>query len=214
VACSSDDGDVRIWETGSNRCVKTLTQHVGGTHTVAFSGDDRLLAIGSGDGAVHVWNGECWWSHLCCQKGHENPVQLLTFGVGGEVLTSGGLDLTIRVWDLKTTVCLFLLDCYDFCKTSGMEHLKFTNMNGSLELRGADNSRRVWILEPAVPESSPRSMMWFVDMSASPSPREITGGKIQQIHYKGGVLTMDSMDGSARAFFTHDVNITAACSAR
>jgi hypothetical protein len=44
---------------------------------------------------VHVWNGE-----FSVLSGRSQEVQLLAFGVGGEVLASGSLDLTIRVSDL------------------------------------------------------------------------------------------------------------------
>jgi WD40 repeat protein len=57
VACTSDDGTVKIWSMATLTPVCTLEKHTGRPGHRAFSRDSRLIAAVERDGAVHVWDG-------------------------------------------------------------------------------------------------------------------------------------------------------------
>ena len=69
---------------------------------VAFSPDGKLLASGSSDNTVNLWdmaNGTQVGQPL---KGHKNAVFGVTFSQDGKLLASGGMDGTSVLWDVAT----------------------------------------------------------------------------------------------------------------
>jgi WD40 repeat protein len=60
-AVASSMGYARVWETATWREVATLRGYLLGVHSVAFSGDGKRLATGSGnEEALKLWNTESW----------------------------------------------------------------------------------------------------------------------------------------------------------
>src|SRR5918911_921418 len=77
------------------------TGHADRIRAVAYAPDGRLLASGSIDNTVRLWdtaNG----TELRALKGHTRPVLSLAFSRDGRVLASGSADETIRLWDATT----------------------------------------------------------------------------------------------------------------
>ena len=64
---------------------------------LAFNPDGSLLASGSRDGVIGVWN-TATFQLLTQLTGHALWVDTLEFSPDGKVLVSGGLDGTVRVW--------------------------------------------------------------------------------------------------------------------
>ncbi len=78
-----------------------LRGHKGAVTTVAFSPDDRLIASGSADNSVILWeaaNGK----EIRRLNGHQAGVTGVSFSPDGTRLATSSADRTVRVWDTAT----------------------------------------------------------------------------------------------------------------
>jgi len=77
---------------------RTLSGHAQAVTSVAFSANGRLVATGSRDRSVRVWEMGTGRS-VQVMKGHVDAVSSVTFSPDGCFVVSSSLDKTIRIWD-------------------------------------------------------------------------------------------------------------------
>lgn len=88
-------GEIRIWDAATGEGVSTLT---GGGVGVAFSADGSLIASGSQEGAITLWDvGRAKVLHTL--RGHRGRVAGLAFHPDGKRLATAGEDRTVKFWD-------------------------------------------------------------------------------------------------------------------
>jgi WD40 repeat protein len=75
--------------------------HSGQVLTVAFSSDGSLLASGSDDKTIKLWN-VASGRELRTLAGHSNAVESVAFSPDGKLLASGSDDKTIKLWDVAS----------------------------------------------------------------------------------------------------------------
>lgn len=80
---------------------QTLQGHLDAVLSVTFSFDGRLLASGSRDYTVRLWNSSTGLL-LHTLEGHLDFVRSVAFSPDGRLLASSSADKTVRIWDTAT----------------------------------------------------------------------------------------------------------------
>ena len=91
---------VRLWQVNTGNCLKILSGHTDGVHSVAFTPDGLKLASGGSDNKVRLWNVETG-QPLAELPGHQEWVWSVAFSPDGKILASGSSDLTVKLWDVE-----------------------------------------------------------------------------------------------------------------
>ena len=81
--------------------IKILQGHGGDVFGLSFSPDNKLLASGSHDNTVKIWDvksGEC----LHTLTGHNHLTFSVAFSPDGKMVASGSFDKTIKLWNVET----------------------------------------------------------------------------------------------------------------
>jgi WD40 repeat protein len=89
-----------LWRLGHDEQA-TLKGHEDFVYSVAFMPDGRLLASGSRDGMVKLWDVQTK-KEVATLGGHENSVTSVSFTADGRILASASWDKTVRLWDVLT----------------------------------------------------------------------------------------------------------------
>ncbi|MEM7034155.1 MAG: BTAD domain-containing putative transcriptional regulator, partial [Chloroflexota bacterium] len=124
LASGSTDYTIRLWNLvqildSSNTVLKEsdselfdhtiLSGHTNWVNAIAFSPEGQLLASGSSDHTVRLWDVETG-QHCLTLEGHTHWVLSIAFSPDGDILASGSGDETVRLWDVETGICLNTLE--------------------------------------------------------------------------------------------------------
>jgi WD40 repeat protein/uncharacterized caspase-like protein/uncharacterized protein YgiM (DUF1202 family) len=86
---------------GADLPARTLTGHQGEIFGLAFDPTNQILASGSGDQTIRLWDVQTGRLQTIL-KGHTASIRTLAFSPKGNFLASGASDKTTRVWNLQT----------------------------------------------------------------------------------------------------------------
>jgi transcriptional regulator with XRE-family HTH domain len=101
-AVSGKRGEVRVWREAGKILHLLWQAHPYTVMALAFSPDERILATGSWDGSLKLWDlghGTLLWTAW-----HTDSVNYVTFAPDGGVVASGGNDAVIRLWHVPQDV--------------------------------------------------------------------------------------------------------------
>src|SRR6266699_3634542 len=99
-AMGSRRGGARVWRDEGKMLDLAWQAHTAAVQALAFSPDEQMLATGSWDGMIKLWNLEN--GALLWLGQHTGSIHRLAFTPDGHTLASGGDDAVIRLWDVST----------------------------------------------------------------------------------------------------------------
>ncbi|MEG4404124.1 nSTAND1 domain-containing NTPase [Microcoleus sp. MON2_D5] len=79
----------------------TLGGHANSVNAVSFSPNGKLLATGSFDNTVKLWDTSTG-KEIKTLTGHTNSVNAVSFSPNGKLLATGSRDNTVKLWDTTT----------------------------------------------------------------------------------------------------------------
>src|SRR6266567_6049194 len=97
------------------------TSHTDKIVSLAFTADGSILASGSRDSTVKLWDTKTG-HELRTLRGHSKVVNALAFSFDGRWLASGSRDETIRVWNVESGQEIFKF----YVALEGVEFLAFS----------------------------------------------------------------------------------------
>jgi WD40 repeat protein len=128
-----------IVQLGSGSVAQVLYGHSATINSLDFSPDGSLLATGSNDGTVKIWNVQTG-GLIRTLEGHSGPVNSVIFSPDGELLASGSSDNTVRIWHVSDGTLLRTLEGH-----IGTVYSVAFSPDGNLLASGsADNTARIW----------------------------------------------------------------------
>jgi WD40 repeat protein/DNA-binding SARP family transcriptional activator len=159
-----------------SRVERTLFGHELGVTGLAFSRDGRLLASGSVDAVVRIWEVDSG-AELHALTGFENRVYSLDFDPAGQRLAASSWDGTVRIWDVNTGVeqMTLVMPTHDGVRIV-LDDVEFSPDGQFLAVAG-NSETIVWDLETEQP--------WLVfphgreDVTFSPNGRLLAFGGIK-----------------------------------
>jgi WD40 repeat protein/tRNA A-37 threonylcarbamoyl transferase component Bud32 len=77
-------------------CISTLKGHSKDVNSVVFSPDSQMLASGSGDNTIKLWDLRTQ-KEIATLSEHTNAVSSVTFSLDGRMLASGSIDNSIKL---------------------------------------------------------------------------------------------------------------------
>jgi WD40 repeat protein len=96
---------IEVWQQGEQ--LHSLYGHEAEIDAIAISPDKKVLASGSHDKTIKLWNLQtgkliCTFGSLLTWGAHKETVSCLAFSPDGQTLISGSYDGTIKFWNLQT----------------------------------------------------------------------------------------------------------------
>ncbi|HEX4207780.1 MAG TPA: NB-ARC domain-containing protein [Ktedonobacteraceae bacterium] len=133
VACTN----VNFAYAQFEHCV--FTDAFGSILAVALSPRGDLLAAGSANGDVRLWNIHSGAPLGICQ-GHTDWIRAVAFSPDGTMIVSGSDDQELRLWDIRTTQCLKTFSGH----TDRVRSVAFSPDGASIVSGSEDATIRVW----------------------------------------------------------------------
>ena len=147
-----DRTHIQILDSATDREMYRITEHKGKIWTFAFSPDRKILASGSEDATIRLWD-TIAGNEILTLPTYTNAAFAIAFSPGGKILADGGVyDNTlgrtdcIRLWEVPSGRILTTLAGH----TSTVRALQFSPDGKTLASSSGDGTILLWDLERTV----------------------------------------------------------------
>ena len=104
IVCGSSEGSLTVFRSQSPyEVLSSQTAHAAGISAVKFSPTESLIASGSLDGTVKLWNTNQMEGQAVVFDEHDSWVWGLTFNLDGTQLASCGKDKSVRTYNVSSS---------------------------------------------------------------------------------------------------------------
>ena len=90
---------ILLWEVPNEKLHFSLKGHTDNINALAFTSNGKMLASGSDDGTIRLWDASSGTEMLNLSS---EKTQVLAFSANRKMLASGSKDGTIHLWDITT----------------------------------------------------------------------------------------------------------------
>lgn len=132
------DKIVKISNVDTGEEITALEIETEAVMNVIFSPDDSVLAIGTYDGKIFIYDTE-EYLEINVLEGHEDQITNMVFTNDGKKLVSTSIDQTIRVWDLETGK-----EILRFGENEGYSRSVAISLDDTLLISGHDGYICIW----------------------------------------------------------------------
>ncbi|CEF67168.1 CstF-50 [Strongyloides ratti] len=110
IAVGTENKVLRLYSTETQQCwvsLQPLDQHIAAIKTIDYTCTGNLLASGSSDGDIKIWDGVSGRCIETFQKAHDgDEICSVQFTKNGKYILSSGFDSVVKLWELSTNRCL------------------------------------------------------------------------------------------------------------
>ena len=154
IASGSGNAIAILDFTTGNR-TRQLTGHGGAVRAVDISNDGIVIASGSEDRSVRMWNAISW-QEIQALTGHTAAVRSVQLSNSATRVLSSAADNTVRIWDGRSGTILHTLNGHSGTVNSAV----FDRRTKYIVSGGADERIRVWGYVPPVADKS--DSLWTI----------------------------------------------------
>ena len=147
------DNAAQVWDTREWKQIRELAGRFGHPDTLAFSADGAMLAAGTLDGDVILWDRTNDHEQRV-SRAHAEAVRKVAFRPDGKWLATAGFDRVARLWESPSLRPIQTLRGHD----RSLFSLAFSPNGEKLATGSFDGTTRVWDLRRELQYTTPRAV--------------------------------------------------------
>ncbi len=145
LAVSFVDGTLQVLDMTSSSRIASLDTRVAAVPVLAWSPDERYLAVGGSDDIVRVYSYPSW-QIVTTYQGHTDTINSLSWSPDGSALASGSNDTTVRVWEPLTGKTLLIYSGH----SDRVGHLAWSYDSTRIVSTSSDQTAKVWQIKAGI----------------------------------------------------------------